>query len=89
MWRGSEALSPIECEQVLQEIELYLDGELVGAIARDIEDHLGQCGPCMSRSEFRRKLKGLIAARCGCDEVPPHLTEKLHTLLSRVDPTEP
>ena len=81
MWQGSEALSPIDCQQVLREIELYLDGELVGSARAEIHAHLKSCGPCMDRSEFRRHLKELIGARCGCDDVPPHLEAKVQELL--------
>ncbi len=80
-------MSPIDCEQVLREIELYLDGELHGPICGEIEAHLSACGPCLDRSEFRRKLRELFAERCGCDEVPEHLSDRVETLLR--DPDAP
>jgi len=74
-------LSPIDCEQVLREIEFYLDGELEGPALLEIRQHLEMCGPCMDRSEFKRRLKELLSAKCGCDEVPPDLVAKVRAML--------
>jgi mycothiol system anti-sigma-R factor len=70
-------LSPIDCERVLRQIELYLDGELVGVERVDIERHLGECTPCHGHSEFQLRLKEMLRAKCGCDEVPAELLERM------------
>lgn len=75
-------MSPIECEHVLRQIELYLDGELVGLDRVEIERHLGECSPCHGHSEFQRRLKELLRDKCGCNEVPAELTERIRVLLS-------
>lgn len=74
-------MSPIDCEQVLSQIEVYLDGELEGAVCGDIREHLQDCGPCTDRAEFLRRLQELIAARCACQEVPPDLMERIQALI--------
>ena len=75
-------MSPIDCEQVLREIELYLDGELHDDVEMgEIREHLSRCGPCMDRSEFRKHVRELLAAKCGCNEVPEHLLERVQALL--------
>ncbi|MEW6058846.1 MAG: mycothiol system anti-sigma-R factor [Actinomycetota bacterium] len=76
------ALSDIECQRFLEQIELYLDGELMGYQRTELEEHLGHCGPCMDRSDFQRRLRELIKAKCGCDEVPDHLLEHIRGLLA-------
>ncbi len=74
-------MSPVDCEHVLKEIELYLDGELGGEVCAEIREHLSGCSPCMGRTEFRRRLRGLLAAKCGCEEMPAELRERIQFLL--------
>jgi mycothiol system anti-sigma-R factor len=73
-------LSEIDCEHVLTEIELYLDGELDPSATAELDAHLSTCTPCADRSDFKRRLKGLIASKCGCD-VPPELMERIRARL--------
>ncbi len=75
-------MSRIDCQQVLEQIELYLDGELSGGLRAEIEEHLGRCAPCMDHSDFQRRLKELLRARCGCDEVPSHLLDRIRALIA-------
>ena len=69
-----------ECEQVLRQIELYLDGELVGVERIEIERHLGECSGCGGHSDFQRRLKEMLRAKCGCNEVPGALVERIRSL---------
>ena len=70
----------IDCEEVLRSIERFLDGELSEDVRADVAEHLGRCGPCMERAEFRRRLKALLAARCR-SEVPAELHARVRALL--------
>jgi len=78
-------LSPIDCQTVLEQIELYLDGEVEASLRVEIHRHLELCAPCMGHSEFQQRLKELLRSACGCDDVPPELAERIRSLL--VDPT--
>jgi mycothiol system anti-sigma-R factor len=69
-----------DCEHVLRQIELYLDGELVGVERVEIERHLGECSPCSGHSHFQWTLKEMLRAKCGCDEVPVELTERIRAI---------
>jgi mycothiol system anti-sigma-R factor len=80
-------LCPIDCRHVLTQIELYLDGELDVSLHADVHDHLGTCGDCADRSEFQRRLKDMLRAKCGCDEVPPALLKRVHAILRQTPPT--
>lgn len=80
-------MSEIECREVLRRIELYLDGELEADVRVEIEEHLVLCGDCTDHSDFQRMLKGLIKAKCGCDEVPVHLLERISRTLRSQPPT--
>jgi mycothiol system anti-sigma-R factor len=73
-------LSEIDCEHVLKEIELYLDGELDASASSQLDRHLAECTPCADRSDFKRRLKELISSRCGC-AVPPDLMERVRARL--------
>jgi anti-sigma factor (TIGR02949 family) len=70
----------IDCEEVLRSIERFLDGELSEDVRADVAEHLGRCGPCMDRAEFRRRLKALLASRCR-SEAPEELFARVRALL--------
>lgn len=74
-------LSPIDCKQVLRDIQLFLDGEIDRPERGEIERHLGACGQCLDHADFLRALKGLLRARCGCDEVPAELEARVRSAL--------
>ena len=68
-----------DCRKVLEQVELYLDGELDAAVRLEIHHHLEGCGPCMDHSEFQLRLKELLRAKCGCDQVPVDLLERIRS----------
>ncbi|HZD17942.1 MAG TPA: zf-HC2 domain-containing protein [Actinomycetota bacterium] len=78
-------MSPIDCREALEQIELYLDGELEGAVRIEIEEHLGGCSPCMDHSEFQRRLKLLVRSRCGCGVVPEEVARRIRSLFTEPD----
>lgn len=75
-------MSPIDCRKVLEQIELYLDGELQGVVRVEIEQHLGRCSPCTGHSEFQRRLKELLRDKCGCNDVPAEFAERIRALFA-------
>jgi mycothiol system anti-sigma-R factor len=70
-----------ECEQALRDIERFLDREMPAPEALEVDSHLNGCTPCMERADFKRHLKDLIAARCGCDEVPQTLRDRVSAIM--------
>lgn len=70
-----------ECEQVLQELERYCDGELPSSRAAEIDDHLRACDPCFDRREFRVRLREVVRRKCGSAELPPGLDARIRGLL--------
>ena len=70
---GRGALSGTDCDAVLQQVELYLDGELGLAAYTELEVHLTGCGSCMERVEFRSALRRIVASKCGSEAVPGDL----------------
>jgi len=71
-----------DCDEVLREIELYLDRELDRTECVEIEHHLTGCGSCLQRKEFRVSLRALVAKKCGPDPVPTELLERIKELLA-------
>lgn len=60
-----------DCDEVLRDLDLYLDGELPAARARTVERHLSECSPCLSRGEFRRRVIEIVRTKCRSKEEPP------------------
>lgn len=79
-------MSTIDCEQVLRQIELYLDGELEGPLRVEIQGHLSECHPCMDRSDFKAHVRELLKAKCGCESIPPELLERVQAALHEMGP---
>ncbi len=69
-----------DCRQVLRELEMFLDGEDSAELHKAIERHLTGCSPCMSRAEFQREVRLLIASKC-TDCAPPGLLERVQANL--------
>ncbi len=73
-------MSETTCDQVLTEIELYLDGELGLEQAAVIAEHLSECRSCFDRSEFQRRLQQLVGIKCR-SETPSHLWRRVRRTL--------
>jgi mycothiol system anti-sigma-R factor len=70
-----------DCDDILRDVELYLDGELGPEDTPRVTEHLQECSPCMGKAEFRRDLKALISRKCGCEVPPAGLMEKIKAQL--------
>ena len=58
-------MSGIDCDEVLREVEAYLDLELPGDRRASIERHLATCSPCARRADFQQRLREIVASKCG------------------------
>ena len=72
-----------ECEEALRDIERFLDGEMGAPQHLKLDTHLHGCSPCMERADFKRHVKELVASRCGRDEMPAGLKDKVSQMLSQ------
>jgi mycothiol system anti-sigma-R factor len=80
------ALSEINCEEVLEQVDLYLTAELPSEEIENIAVHLEECGSCDDRVEVHVRLRRLIATKCG-QEAPPHsLLKRIRSLLEQESP---
>jgi mycothiol system anti-sigma-R factor len=65
---------------VLHQVEHYLHGELASDKAAVLAEHLSECGHCLDRAEFQRKLKDIVRSKCRSD-TPTHLVERIRFAL--------
>lgn len=75
-----------DCGEILRELELFVDRELDSSRYEEIEAHIGRCGPCLGRAEFRRRLREIIASKCGREAVPQALADRIREMLASSGP---
>jgi anti-sigma factor (TIGR02949 family) len=80
-------LYEVDCEEVLRDLEAFLDGELPSDRAAVIGDHLSTCSPCLDRGDFRRRLRVIVSEKCRpAVDLPPHLIDRVRAAI-RDEPT--
>ncbi len=68
------------CDEALEELYLFLDGELTDERRVTIRTHLDECSGCFEAFDFEAELRLVIAHRCR-DEVPEEFRSKIAALL--------
>jgi mycothiol system anti-sigma-R factor len=66
-----------DCLEVIQDVYLYLDGELAAESHTRIREHLDDCSPCLRKYGLEQDVKALVARCCGNDPAPDSLREKV------------
>ncbi len=61
LFRPDSPYSPEECEQIIQKLELFLDGQLKGKDREEIEQLISQCEYCAEQYQFEKRLRALLA----------------------------
>lgn len=69
------------CDDALDTLYHYLDGELTETRRAQIRKHLEECSPCLQKFDFEAELKVVIARRCR-DQVPEHLRLRVAAALA-------
>ena len=73
-----------DCHDVLNEVYLYLDGEVDTDRRRLIREHLDECSPCLRQFGIEQEVKLLVARCCGSDRAPESLRLRIVTRLQEV-----
>ncbi len=68
------------CEETIETLYHFLDGELTDERRAEIERHLDACGPCVRAYGFEAELRQVIANKCR-DHVPASLVSRVHAAL--------
>jgi mycothiol system anti-sigma-R factor len=76
-----------ECVEALQQLYLYIDGELTEELRVTIRRHLDDCPPCYEFYDFEAELRQVISVRCR-DQVPESLRQRIAEALGS-EPAEP
>jgi anti-sigma factor (TIGR02949 family) len=67
-----------DCDEVIKDLEAFVDGELPRERAMLVAEHLATCSPCFGHGEFRRRVQVIIRSKCGgSEDLPPHLVERI------------
>ncbi len=66
----------VGCEETIERLYTYLDGELTKQRRIEIARHLDLCGPCVGAYGFEAELRKLVANRCQ-DRVPDALRDRV------------
>lgn len=74
----------IDCRAVLEEVYLYLDGEMDSSRFSLIREHLDDCSPCLRLYGIEQDVKTLIARCCGNDPAPEQLRARVLMTLQSV-----
>jgi mycothiol system anti-sigma-R factor len=78
-----------DCQEALDTLYHFLDGELTIERRVEIQRHLDECGPCLDAFDFEAELKVVIARCCREEQVPDHLKQKIADLLAEASQTRP
>ena len=73
-------MGDLNCDEALEELYGFLDGELDDARRTDIDAHLGRCGHCSGVHEFEAELRRVIGSRA-TEQVPADLRERIASRL--------
>jgi mycothiol system anti-sigma-R factor len=77
-----------DCEEALQQLYVFLDGELTDTRRRLIAEHLGACSPCLGAFDFEAEVRMVIAQRCR-EQVPPALRQRIADALGAIGAEPP
>lgn len=83
--RTNQSGDGLACDEVVETLYLYLDGELDARGCEEVRRHLDDCAPCFEAFGFEAELRSVIAARCQ-EELPAELRERILTALRRPRP---
>lgn len=73
-----------DCNEVLDEVYLYLDLECADGRREVIREHLDECSPCLREFGIEQEVKALVSRCCGDETAPEELRSRLHKKLSEL-----
>lgn len=59
------------CEEVLRDVEVYLDGELSDPEAAAVAEHLSGCPECLEHEAFISRLRAIVRTKLGASSTAP------------------
>jgi mycothiol system anti-sigma-R factor len=74
----------IDCEDVLKDVYLYLDGEADEQLGERIREHLDACAPCLKQYGLEQDVRRLVLRCCGNEQAPPSLRERIRVRITEI-----
>lgn len=74
------------CQEALDRLEQYLDGELPEGSLDDLKQHLTDCYPCTERLSFEEQLRAIVRRQC-VEHAPERLVARIRQKLEAGDVT--
>jgi len=74
-------MSTIDCNQLLERLWAYIDGEADESICGELEAHIEKCLPCRQHADFERRLRVIIQYKCRGERAPEPLRLELVRML--------
>jgi anti-sigma factor (TIGR02949 family) len=75
----------VACSTLELRLAEYLDGELPGEPARQMDAHIRLCPSCSHRVELERAFREIYVTPLGPDEAPPDLRERMARLVAELE----
>jgi len=75
------------CEDALDRLFEYIDGELTDAELKEIAQHLKACPPCEAERRIRERIKEMVA-RCPQERAPERLRERILDIVAEARASE-
>lgn len=72
--------APKSCEEVLELLYPYIDGEVAGLLCAEIQSHLELCLDCFKRYDLERDIKAIVSRKCG-EPIPDEIRDRLRSRL--------
>ena len=67
----------LDCDEALERVYEYLDGELTPDVERAIQLHLAACARCEPRFEHERVFLAFISELARLESAPPELRRRI------------
>jgi mycothiol system anti-sigma-R factor len=74
------------CEESLDRIFEYIDGELPDADVRELVEHLKECPPCETERRIAERIKQMVA-RCPQESAPQQLRDRVLAIVAEAKKT--
>ncbi|MCK6602934.1 MAG: zf-HC2 domain-containing protein [Bacteroidetes bacterium] len=71
----------LTCSDAIEQITLALDGRLSSRDLEVLRSHLAVCPDCNQEFESEKAVKALLKTRCKSVDMPPEVSNRLHSLL--------
>lgn len=67
----------MNCQEALEHLYEFLDGELTAERAQRVREHLAACQPCEECFDVEQAFLKFIEARCRSKGAPPELRRRI------------